>query len=654
MFWLRRESRRRFTASVSGFRLSCAALTVAIAAGSALCGEPGKSMRGLRGTSGSAQRVAADRRFTPLEVTLDATPTLRVTTTGWSMESANTSAAGQVAGSTCGATTHANPATFGGGSLYIQQGFAQGEVAWAVFDIDPSLFPVKIERMEFVFAQDAVEQTRTDWSLLIMDGPPAGGLPKWEFDSTGAVLPQVVLDPGLVGVNVQIDVGPDDPEQLILTNESGLDSISVGYRIDVHNNPPADNCLPADSSTNAFPATDADGVSSLTGNWLSAITCPLSPCNGTNSFADLGICRPSGDWLIRVTFSCTSIGACCNLEEGCVDDVTDVDCASRRGTFMGAESVCSALTCPPPNGACCTRDACLEGVDQPLCEALTDGVFMGNVASCDAVNCDRGACCMPDAACFDVIESECDRLGGTFEGGGTDCATFDCPQPTGSCCIETFCFANQTRDVCESLGTFNGFGSTCDPDPCGPSCPVATIIAASPFSGSLDARQPHEPDAPLVRQGIGSAAEPITLTLGEPGADACFTLCETAADPLLGANGISGVTDLGGGVYEIILDHAIASGAVTTIRYEGDGSYVSYLAHPGNVDGDAFADATDIGVLIDGVTGATAVPELLAGDVDRSGAVAPADILRLIDLLNGADDYAGWLDTPLPVNGSCP
>ena len=41
-------------------------------------------------------------------------------------------------------------------------------------------------------------------------------------------------------------------------------------------------------------------------------------------------------------------------------------------------------------------------------------------------------------------------------------------------------------------------------------------------------------------------------------------------------------------------------------------------------------------------------------DTDRSGICGPADILRVIDLLNGADVYDPWLGRTLPVCPSVP
>jgi hypothetical protein len=196
-------------------------------------------------------------------------------------------------------------------------------------------------------------------------------------------------------------------------------------------------------------------------------------------------------------------------------------------------------------------------------------------------------------------------------------------------------------------------------------CPDATIADAWPRNGTVDARQPSTPRDPLPRQGIGSPGangsqrEPIVITLDPPAAGAmqCFSLCETVGDPLLGSNSIANVTYLGDGMYEIVLDHAIPAGAVTTIEYDGDGSHVEYTSHPANVNADSQAAPADIYSLIEYINGVAASPSpwgIYSEDVDHSGLLGPPDVLRVIDLLNGAGVYDTWLNTPLPTTDGCP
>lgn len=199
---------------------------------------------------------------------------------------------------------------------------------------------------------------------------------------------------------------------------------------------------------------------------------------------------------------------------------------------------------------------------------------------------------------------------------------------------------------------------TCEPS--GPGPCSGEVLSVEPADGTEDARQPHEPgpgadEIPAGRQGIGSADEPIIMTLdvsGEP--DSCFSMCETAPDAVLGENGVAGVTETGNGVYEIVLNHAIAPGSVTTISYGNQ--FVEYLAHPANTNHDGFSNANDILQTIDMLNGVVE-PQFgeFSTDVDHSGVFGTSDVLRVIDLLNGAIPYAIWLGAARPVNdGDCP
>ncbi len=241
------------------------------------------------------------------------------------------------------------------------------------------------------------------------------------------------------------------------------------------------------------------------------------------------------------------------------------------------------------------------------------------------------------------------------------------PVSAQACCAtDTSCVDASPLACLETANTPAGAGSVCLGNGVGADdvcvgCPTATIdIGLSlPPNGTVDARQPHALASPLPRFGIGSPSEPIIIKLNPalPGAEACFDLCETDVDAILGANSIVNVTHLGGGTYVIALEHAIAPAAVTTISYSGDGSFLTLTAHPADVNADGVATELDavrlITCCIEG--SCNPLPGLYNCDVDRSGLTAPVDLLRLIDTLNGADTFAPWLDTQTVTNaGQCP
>lgn len=96
-------------------------------------------------------------------------------------------------------------------------------------------------------------------------------------------------------------------------------------------------------------------------------------------------------------------------------------------------------------------------VNCPICEENDPNQCGGGIAPT------VGACCLPDGTCEEVTPGQCLLDGGTFIGGL--CADADC-QPTGACCVGEDCSIT-TEDDCTGMGgTYQGDGSTCDPNPC--------------------------------------------------------------------------------------------------------------------------------------------------------------------------------------------
>ena len=71
---------------------------------------------------------------------------------------------------------------------------------------------------------------------------------------------------------------------------------------------------------------------------------------------------------------------------------------------------------------------------------------------------------------------------------------------------------------------------------------------------------------------------------------------------------------------------------------------------PGDVGGDGAATAADVLLVIDDLNGILIPPlELWQCDVDRSGICNAADVLGVFDVLNGADAFAPWNNVAIPV-----
>jgi hypothetical protein len=188
---------------------------------------------------------------------------------------------------------------------------------------------------------------------------------------------------------------------------------------------------------------------------------------------------------------------------------------------------------------------------------------------------------------------------------------------------------------------------------CTASCPADSVTWIDPPDGVIDARQPHSPNDAEALQGI----ETFLVAGPGGGADACcWELCETDFGGHA-PNAILDVEDNGDETYTIRLERPITASAVTTLTYRGGDRTGTFVAHPGNVDGDANAAPSDILALIDCLNGLEdSCPwAVYSCDIDHDGVCAPADILRLIDLLNGAGAFESWNGTALPeAQDICP
>ena len=413
----------------------------------------------------SPKTKADTGRYTPVPVDIAKVPTLRVTTLGDVLDGPN------YGNRDCDIVSSHTDADFGGGSYVIQAGFAETEIAAASYVLPSTAFPLKIEMMEVIVAtSNATVATTTEWTIQVYDGTPGTGILVAEFSSDGTILPHIQLPPGTSGVNLQLIVDPGDPDQIYIYNDSGTNTISFGFRIDKHNNQTSDPCFtPPPTSSNAFPATDTSGVASPSGNWLRAIDCGPFGCRaGWSRFNQLGACEPSGDWVMRMTWSSADcqpgIGACC-LPDGSCQMLIETDCTSLGGSFQGDGTDCGSTNCAQAPQACCfpATGGCLDLTPDDC--VLANGIPGGTGTTCATHICfPIGACCLPDGSCTDGISPDnCAALGGDFQGDGTDCGTITCPDPQGACCFPTGgCLVLSEADCTTAGGQWAGMGTDCN------------------------------------------------------------------------------------------------------------------------------------------------------------------------------------------------
>ncbi|MCA9299275.1 MAG: hypothetical protein KDA28_09425, partial [Phycisphaerales bacterium] len=361
-------------------------------------------------------------------------------------------------------------------SYVLQAGFAEQESLGAAYLVDPGLYPIRMDLCEVIIAAgNGATSTVTEWTIQFWDGPPGSNLIV-SYSSDNVLLPHIELPPGPSGVNLAFSIDPGDPDQVIFNNASGQSIISFSLRIDQHNNQTSNPCFtPPPSNSNAFPVTDVSGLAAPTRNWLRAIDCGPFGCNsGWNPFSSLGPCTPSGDWVMRMTWTsldCSpAVGACC-LPDGSCQIMTPADCINMNGLYQGDDSLCGDAICPQPDEACCfeSTGGCLD-LDPADCVSV-GGIPGGPGTTCATHICfPMGACCLPDGTCVGPVSPEdCAAQGGTFQGDGSDCNDVDCPDPEGACCFGSGCLTLTAADCATAGGTWLGLGSDCaDCDACAP------------------------------------------------------------------------------------------------------------------------------------------------------------------------------------------
>jgi len=219
----------------------------------------------------------------------------------------------------------------------------------------------------------------------------------------------------------------------------------------------------------------------------------------------------------------------------------------------------------------------------------------------------------------------------------TDQIDFDVDE-VGDACDNCPCLANsnQTDD------NGNSIGDACET--------TMAVVSSTPPSGAIDARQPSD-----LSGAVPFGWNVLEIRMNQDAtalASADFVLTEEGGDGV--APGIADFTVLPPDVVRITLDDRIEPGTrlVVTHRASCTRTCVGYLPSDANQDG--LATASDINALIDSINlvPGRVLPDY-ATDIDRSGVTNAQDILRLIDLLNGAGQFDVWLSARLPAPSLC-
>lgn len=339
-------------------------------------------------------------------------------------------------------------------------------------------------------------------------------------------------------------------------------------------------------------------------------------------------CLPAGEYYYPVLSEPYSEGPyAITVSAYDCDRCTDApgDCFEAHGTPGCDDPECCSLVCEAD--PCC----CSLGWDQ-LCVELADPLCGGFAQFCAEAT---GDCCeahAPGAGC-----------------GEPECCTAVCECSSFCCVVEWDVWCANEGYQGDGCGARLLCGPLCH------GCPDGEVTFDQPQDGFVDSRQPHTVDDAANLKGVRlfTVSAPLNIT-----DKSCWSVHETNQNeamhpdlqPPAGSNTVMALVDDGGGSYTIKLQRAIAHGEVATITYDNtalNGSTVvaaTFIYHPADVNnGDHTSNADDISALIESLDGTTPLPNERA-DVNRDGQQGPADILRLIDLLNGAGAFMPWLD----------
>jgi subtilisin family serine protease len=173
------------------------------------------------------------------------------------------------------------------------------------------------------------------------------------------------------------------------------------------------------------------------------------------------------------------------------------------------------------------------------------------------------------------------------------------------------------------------------------------IVSSSPPSGAIDARKPTDPDG---SNAYGWQVLDLTFTV--------YASLQTPADFAVSQDGGVGVAPTIMGVaasddqhLTVTLETIIETRAWTTITHINSGTSVrlGYLpGDVGDVNANHVSDAADVTAIVDALNGVLPTKPIWSMDIDRSDAVTGADILEVVDLLNGAGAYEAFLGATLP------
>lgn len=174
------------------------------------------------------------------------------------------------------------------------------------------------------------------------------------------------------------------------------------------------------------------------------------------------------------------------------------------------------------------------------------------------------------------------------------------------------------------------------------------LLDCDPDHCVTDSRQPHDLDNTSARQTINTFVATFSGSSANIAA-ANFVISQVPNNgPLPGFQSITN----SGNSSTIVLNRRLNTNVYTCFRHILSNKQCCFGVLPGDADGSLRTQPTDTFELIDNLDGLV-LPRLIAEkcDLDRSALCTPADILREVDMLTGANAFVIYNDSSLPA---CP
>ncbi len=203
--------------------------------------------------------------------------------------------------------------------------------------------------------------------------------------------------------------------------------------------------------------------------------CLVAPPNCCNAFPTTdvsGLQQPANNWLFGV--NCGPFG--CPANGGWSRFSTLPSFCRPSGDWV-MRATWSSVNCVPATGSCCFPNGSCQVLTSGEC-GTAGGNYQGDGTNCATTNCPQptGACCFQaTGGCLNLSLANCGAAGGVFQGNGTTCATTVC-FPRGACCLpDGSCVGPVSPEDCTaSNGVFQGNNTNCGtidcPDPVGSCC----------------------------------------------------------------------------------------------------------------------------------------------------------------------------------------